>query len=528
MSKYYRYLFLALALVALLLGTLIYGLRYGRISIKQFSTIDRPANIRPDYTDVVMPANVVPLNFLVQEDGLAYCVKIYSKNGRPIEVFSRTAKIIIPQKPWHKLLNANRGQQLYFDVFVKTDDNRWNRFSPITNKIAGEDIDAFVVYRKMHPTHVQYYGKMGIYQRNLENFNESLVLDNGYLGIGGCLNCHTFCGNQPNRMLLGVRSPTYGVGTLFIEGDKVHKIGTKFGYTSWHPSEKLAAYSTIYLPMFFHSARDEVRDTVDLNSLLAYYLVGSKSLKVSPKLSQKDRLETWPAWSADGRYLYFCRSPMLWSSQDKIPPERYMEVKYDLVRISYDIASDQWGQLETVISAHQTGKSIGAPRTSPDGKWLSFCMFDYGYFPTWQQSSDLYLVDLKAAQQTGRYEYRWLELNSSQSESWHSWSSNSRWIIFSSKRDHGVFTRLYIAYIDQSGRAYKPFLMPQKDPSFYNSCLLTYNTAELITGPVPFTGEKLAKVVRGSAKISVDMPITMATPKAEAVPAPDRWLGERE
>ncbi len=366
---------------------------------------------------------------------------------------------------------------------------------------------------------------MAIYQRNLENFNESLILDNGYYK-GGCLNCHAFCGNNTDKMLIGIRNyALYGTSTLLIENGVVNKIGAKFGYTSWHPSGQLVACSINYLSKFSHFARNEVRDTVDLNSLLAYYPLDSKTLKTSPKISQKKRLETWPTWSADGRYLYFCSAPMLWSDPNKLPPKRYKQVKYDLVRISYDIEQDRWGELETVLSAQDTGLSIAMPRISPDGRWLLFCMFNYGYFPPWQRSSDLYLMDLKAVQQAGQYKYRRLQINSDQSESWQSWSSNSRWIAFSSKRQHGVFTRPYVSYVDQEGKVYKSILLPQKDPLFYDSCLKTYNLPELVIQPVQVTGEKLARVIRSSRKISVDMPITMATPKAGVAPEP--WQ-ERE
>ena len=197
--------------------------------------------------------------------------------------------------------------------------------------------------------------------------------------------------------------------------------------------------------MFYHFARAEVRDTVDLNSLLAYYLVDSETIKTAPQIAQKNRLETWPAWSADGRYLYFCSAPMLWPDTSQLLPKQYNQVKYDLVRISYDIDHDQWGELETILSAQDTGRSIAMPRISPDGRWLLFCMLDYGYFPPWQQNSDLYLIDLKAAQQPGQYNYRRVRVNSPQSEAWHSWSSNSRWLAFSSKRDYSVFTRTYFS-----------------------------------------------------------------------------------
>ncbi|MBA7484034.1 hypothetical protein ES707_19554 [subsurface metagenome] len=512
----------------------VYALRVHKVTIEKFTTIGRPARIHPDYCGTVIPPNIAPLNFLVQESSSYYCVRIYSEQGETIEVFSRSPKIVIPQEEWHELLNMNRGQQLAFDVYIKNKTNQWVRFKTIKNRIAREDIDRFLVYRRIYPVHYTWR-KMGVYQRNLYNFDESLVLDNEYYE-GGCLNCHTFCNNRTNKMLIGIRSAKYGSSALLVEDGQVNKIGTKFGYTSWHPSGRLAAYSINHVAQFFHTAGSEIRDVIDLDSLLAYYLIDSKTVKTSPEISKKDRLETYPAWSPDGRYLYFCSAPLSWSDRNVIP-DYFDEIKYDLVRISYDIDRDKWGELETVLSAKDTGLSILLPRISPDGRWLLFCMCDYGCFPVYQQSSDLYMIDLeaarlsspKSAQRTGKYEYRRLEINSDKSESWHSWSSNGRWIAFSSKRQSGVFTRTYISYVDRQGKVYKPLLLPQKDPTFYDSCLWTYTIPELVIQPVQVTGEKLARVVRGSRKISVDMPITMATPKVGALPEPPQpWLTERE
>jgi Tol biopolymer transport system component len=324
-------------------------------------------------------------------------------------------------------------------------------------------------------------------------------------------------------MFIGIRKPRSGGATLLVEDGVVNKIGTNFGYTSWHPSGRLAVYSINKVRQFFHTARNEVRDVIDLDSALAYYLVDSKTVKTSPMIAQSTRLETYPAWSADGRHLYFCSAPLLWGSQDKLPPEGYEQLKYSLVRISYDLERDQWGEVETVLSARDTGQSILLPRISPDGRWLLFCMCNYSCFPVYQQSSDLYIMDLKEAKETGRYEYHRLDINSDQSESWHSWSSNSRWIVFSSKRDYGVFTRCYISYVDENGRAYKPLVLPQKDPAFYDSCLETFNTPELVTGAISATGERLSRVVRSPEEISVSMPITMATPKAAPQPEAEPW-----
>ena len=530
MNKARRYLMVICVFVLLTGGAAAFILAFERKpEISNWQQADRSAVIRPDYTGTVIAPNIAPLNFLVQEQGTYYHVKIHSKQGAPIEIFSRKGKIVIPENSWHRLLNANRGQPLYFDVFVQGRDGGWLRFETVENTIAAENIDPYIFYRKLHPTHRLFSGDIGIYQRDLRNYDERLVLGKKYLQQGSCLNCHTFCNNRTDKMLIGVRSGVYGNSTLLIEGGQVSKIDAKFGYSSWHPSGRLVVYSIDELPMFYHTARNEVRDTVHIDSLLAYHVLGSGKVSTCAKFSQKDRLETWPAWSPDGRYLYFCSAPKLWPGQeDELPPSLYNQAKYDIVRIRYDLDSDQWGELETVVSAQDTQLSAGVPAISPDGRWLLFCMFDYGYFPAWQQSSDLYIVDLQAAGETGQYKWRRLNINSDQSEAWHTWSSNSRWIVFSSKRDYGVFTRPYISYIDHAGRVYKPIVLPQKDPALYDHCLQTYNTPEFAIEPVHHSGEKLARMARRPGGISVDMPVTMATPITKTQPGYVPGAGERE
>lgn len=534
MNKFFRYFLVMLLMIVLLTSLLVYAKWDNNVTIDQYTLSDRPVKIHPDYSGTVIPPNISPLNFMILEEGKKYCVKIYSKQGKPIEVFSRSAKILIPNRSWSELLNKNKGQELYFDIFVQDQNEQWQLFRTINNKIAKEDIDGYGVYRKMHPTHTHFNGPMGIYQRNLANFDETVIMDLDSDKVR-CLNCHTFCKNQPDKMLLSVRSvhAGYAPATLLNNDGKLSKIGAKFGYSSWHPSGRLAVYSINSLPMHFHlrSVRDEVRDTTNLNSALAYYLVDSKTLKTSPQLSKKERLETWPAWSGDGQYLYFCSAPVLWSAWDSqtFPPKEYKQVKYDLMRVNYDLEHDKWGKLETVLSSKDTGGlSITMPHISPDGRWLLFCMCDYGYFPTWHKSSDLYMIDLKKGQQSGKYEYRRLNINSDQSESWQSWSSNSRWIVFSSKREYGVFTKLYFSYVDKTGKVYKPFLLPQKDPEYYNWRLLTFNTPEFITKPIKHVKGELAQVFRNTDEIKVDVPITMATPKSGKSPEQQSPWEQRE
>ena len=87
------------------------------------------------------------------------------------------------------------------------------------------------------------------------------------------------------------------------------------------------------------------------------------------------------------------------------------------------------------------------------------------------------------------------EINSDRADTYHSWSSNSRWVIFSSKRDDGMFTRLYIAHADQAGRFGKPFVLPQQDPDFYGQCAMVFNRPELIAERVQVSASELTRAM---------------------------------
>ncbi len=470
--------------------------------------VPRLPRIRPDYSGVTVPPNIAPLNFLIGERGSRFLVRVTAEAGDSIEIVSRTPKIAIPADDWRKLLNANRGKELRFVVHAEQ-DKRWQRYEPIVNRVAGDDIDGYIAYRLIEPVHTTWH-QIAVHQRDLTTYRESVVLDGMSFGKS-CVNCHSFANNDPNRMLIGIRSEAFGNATILVADGAVKKIGARFGYTAWHPSGQAAAYSINRVRQFFHSAGAEVRDVIDLDSALGYYLVQTGNVKMVPGASDKRRLETYPTWSPDGRYLYYCSAPMLWEDREEISRTSYAEVKYDLMRIGYDLATDEWGDPELVLSSQETNLSILQPRISPDGRFLLFCMCRYGCFPAFQPTSDLYMMDLD----TG--EYAKLDINSEFSESWHSWSNNGRWIAFSSKRRGAPFTRCYLSFVDNSGKAHKPFILPQYEPDFYDSFLKTVSVPELITGPVPVTARTMASVARSDEVITVDA-ITGASPPVDGLP----------
>ena len=137
-----------------------------RVTIEVYSSLSRPVKISPDYTGIIIPANITPLNFVIREPGTGYLVKIHTSGSEVIEVFSRTGKMIIPVKGWRKLLSANTGEKLFFDVFVRDIKGLWSRYETIVNTIAKEPIDSHIAYRLIKPIY-NIWHNIGIYQRNL-------------------------------------------------------------------------------------------------------------------------------------------------------------------------------------------------------------------------------------------------------------------------------------------------------------------------------------------------------------------------
>ena len=515
MKKRRRSLILLCVLTASLVGVIWHLLREGSIIIEEYVPVDRTPRIRPDYVGTVIPPNIAPLNFLVEEPGERYFVKIYSGRGKTIEISSRKPRIVIPPGSWKRLLSLNRGRELHFEIFVEGPTGQWRRYDPITNTISREDVDSYLVYRLIAPVY-NFWHDMGIYQRDLRNYRESVVLENRSMSRD-CLNCHTFLNHGTAGMLLHIRGKDSGVAMLLARNGAAEKIDARTehnpspaAYSSWHPSGRLVAFSVNKLSQFFHTT-GEAREVFDSASDLGVYMVDSNTVTSMPKIADPDRLETWPSWSLpDGQYLYFC-------STAKASTERYKEIKYDLMRIGYDLETGTWGELETVLSADETGLSIAHPRTSPDGRFLLFCMCDYGNFPIFHRSADVYLMDLE----TGRY--RRLECNSDRCDSWFSWSSNGRWIVFSSKRVGGPpFAKPFFTYFDENAKTHKPFLLPQKDPTFYDSFIKTYNVPELVTEPVRVSVRDFTRAIAEPGKAVAASPVTGATPRAEAVDSPWR------
>jgi hypothetical protein len=449
--------------------------------INDYSDSKKPASIFPDYNGVVIPPNIAPLNFVINEKGKRFHVEIFSKSGERIIIDQTSPVIDIPARKWHKLLDRNKGNNLYINIFIK--NAGWTKYAEVIDSIVEEKLDNYLVYRVINSQYT-YSSKMKLCQRNIENFDESLIYENTPSNEG-CFNCHSFCNNNPQKMSLHFRH--FFTGTMILDSNLFKKVSTKTKYTmspfgymaSWHPNGNLIAYSVNIFNEYFLNSKSNFYEVTDQASDLVVYNIKTNTVTTSPKISTKSR-ENFPIWSPDGKYLYFISAP-----ETKGDFNSRFYSKYSLLKIAYNPDSNAWGDVDTVISASKTGMSITFPKISPDGRYLMFCAIEYGYFSINHLNSELYLLDLHTKK------CRPLDLNSSFNDSYHAWSKSGRWFVFSSKRLDNLTSRPFFSYFDKNGKEHKPFVLPQHDPLFYNSFIFNFNIPELVTGKVPLYPRKI-------------------------------------
>jgi len=461
-----------------------------RQDISLARTSDAEPAIFPDYKGVTVPANIAPLNFSYEGDG--ECALLVEGQGSKLCVKGMDGLFDLPAGDWRRMLASCKGDSLKLTIALRQ-GQEWVGTAPFYIHVAEEEIDPYLSYRLIPPGY-QAWNRMGIYQRDLESYRQTPIYENK-LTNGNCVNCHSYCNRSPDKMLFHARAE-FG-GTVMILDDVPEKLNTKTDatisalvYPYWHPSGRYVAFSTNATNQNFFSHDPNRIEVYDSASDVVVYDVQHHCIAFSPLTKSDNAFETFPTFSPDGRYLYFC------SAQAVSPmPERYREVKYSICRIDFNADDMTFGdRVDTLFSAPATGKSASFPRISPDGRYLAFTLHEYGNFSIWHKDADLYMIDLET-----RQTYPLAAANSDDVDSYHSWSGNSRWMVFSSRRTDLLYTRPYIAYIDKDGQAHKPFLLPQKNPrQYYERLMYSYNIPELMARKATVSAHRIASTLRTS------------------------------
>lgn len=468
-----------------------------------FTEVSETPHIYPDYVDVVVPPNIAPLNFLV--DDVEDVVAEFQVQNSKLNFGGSDNKVQIDEKEWHELLAEAKGKSLSVRVYTKK-DGKWLAYKPFSIDVAEEDIDPYVSFRVLPPTFVGY-DELSIRQRNLTNFEETTIYNNRQIshGLEGqCINCHSYQNYGTSNMMFHTRMQNPGTmivsdGELIFVNLKADGMISAAAYNSWHPHLPIIAFSTDHTMQSFHTRDITKVEVMESASDLVIYDV--KKNRVQVVLNDSTEWELFPSWSPDGKYLYYCSAHYEYQQGYEDTDEllkNYKQLQYNLYRLSFDADSMAFGEPELIYDARSKNRSAVQPRVSQDGRYVLLAEGPNGLFHIWHTSAEIEILDL----QTGEL-LDTKAMNSPLPESYPSFSSNDRWIMFESRRDDGNYTRTYFAYFDKQGKVYKPFMMPAEDPEYFRLLLRSWSRPELMKEPVRITPRQFyEKILTEPLKVS--------------------------
>ncbi len=205
-----------------------------------------------------------------------------------------------------------------------------------------------------------------------------------------------------------------------------------------------ASYNDYHFSQVFYPTR----------GILAWYSREGGKLEPLPGADDPNYVQAAAFWSPDSKYLVFSRAP----AKDPYYPGQKMseyangpdetQIQYDLCRIPFN--NGRGGQPEPVVGASANGMSNDFPKVSPDGKWIVFVQNKCGLLM--RPDSQLYIVPFQGG--TARR----MNCNMNRMNSWHSFSPNGRWLVFSSKARTG-YTQMYLTHLDEQGNDSPPILI---------------------------------------------------------------------
>ena len=440
---------------------------------KDVVELDTLPPIYPDYCNVTIPENIAPLNFLLRAD----CEAIEVKAGELVLNASGN-EAVFDIDDWKTLMQQSSGKEIEVTITALV-NGTWKQYKSFRWQVVGDRVDPYLTYRLIEPDY-EIWNHVQIQQRCVENFEVNALGHYEQLE-NRCMNCHTYANQDPQLSMMYVRGP--GGGAILNSNGELQKLNIPGSvYFGFSPTGRYITYSTQKIIPAFHSLASKRLEVYDAASNVFVADMQEHRVISSPLLSDSLKFETFPTFSPDGKYIYYCAADTVSLPMD------IKNLQYSLVRIPFDETTGTIGtQVDTLFSQ----RSVCHPRISPDGRYLLYTVADYGTFPIWHPEADLQMINL----QTGAIDSLSIA-NSEKSDTYHSWSSNSRWFVFASKRDDGLYGKPYFCYVDSHGKAHKPFCLPQQHPTFYDNNLKSFNAPELGKGKVPFDVHDVAKAMK--------------------------------
>jgi hypothetical protein len=294
-----------------------------------------------------------------------------------------------------------------------------------------------------------------------------------------CGNCHSFS-NDGKTIGLDLDAGLRDKGGYFVSDIKDTMLFNRDNYMSWTKIEKRKTFglfsklspdgryivTTVKDRVLSHNFPYDLTTNAfsqlffPVNGHLGIYDRVTHEFHELPGADSDEYVHSNATWTPDGKHIVFCRAKALPYEDDPFEInimneeliQRYIErketFKFDLCIIPFN--DGKGGEAIPIKGASDNTKSNYFPAVSPDGRWVVFCQAEN--FMLLQPDSKLFIVPLEG----GRA--RELDCNLNLMNSWHAWSPNGKWIVFVSK-GLSIYTDLFLAHIDEKGRASKPVLV---------------------------------------------------------------------
>jgi tetratricopeptide (TPR) repeat protein len=301
-------------------------------------------------------------------------------------------------------------------------------------------------------------------------------------GVPTCANCHSFS-SDGKVMGIDVDGPTNDKGLYaLIPVKKVSTISNDYvihwsAYSEEHSQKRFGFMSQVspdgkYVVTSMEVPKANGMRVVDrlyngfynnygfgqvfysTRGVLGWYSKESGKMAPLPGADDPNYVQASAFWSPDGKYLIFCRATARDPYPAGQPKSTYAndpnetQIQYDLYRIPFN--GGKGGTPERIVGASENGMSNNFPKVSPDGKWIIFVQCKNGLLM--RPDSKLYIVPFEGGVA------RPLQSNLPVMNSWHSFSPNGHWLVFSSKSP-SLYTRLYLTHLDAQGNATPPVVV---------------------------------------------------------------------
>lgn len=428
-----------------------------------------PLVIYPDYKNITIPANIAPINF-------HYAIK---NSGKAVTTFTLGEKSVTIKgtevewslKKWKSFVAGAEGQTIVVKAEVEIDGQ------PVTDtwnvNISEDPIDGYLTYRLIEPSY-QMYNEISIEERCIEDYSNVTICDFKHTD-NSCMNCHTHAQGRGDLSFFYIRGQQGGM--ILNRDGKVRKLtlnvdGMLSGsvYGEIHPEGRFGVYSTNVILPGIHTKPLNRMECYDTASDLTVADFDNNRMINLPHVARADKLETFPCFSADGKSVFCCVADTAGLSSLDLE-----QIKYSLLRYDFDSSNGHMGEVpDTVWNAITNNGSVCYPKASPDGKWVLFSVAAFGTFPLYHPETTLCLVDLQSGEAN-----MLSDIKGNRADTYHSWSSNSRWFVFASKRGDGQYGKPYFCHVDDNGNVSKPFVLPQKSSRFYEYNLKSFNITDL-------------------------------------------------